>query len=137
MDGRAGSYSSLRQFIDRKLVYPIVRARTSEPGIEHLPVDENLAPTPRAKAIMALRSAPEIIGRPYVMHPGTPDAIVRMMRDAFSKAIKDPDLIAEATKAKMDLEFISGPETLKIIKEVLSQPAEVVTEFAKYIKFGE
>ena len=137
VDGRAGSYSSLRPFIDRKLVHPVIRARTSEPGIEQLPVDENLAPTPRAKAIMALRSAPEVIGRPYVMPPGTPGDVVRMMREAFSNAIKDPELIAEARKAKMDLEYVSGDETLKVMNEVLSQPKDVVDEFSKYIKFGE
>src|SRR3990172_7222916 len=60
VDGRAGSYTSLRPFIDRKLVHPVIRARAIEAGIEQLPVDESLAPTPRAKAVMALRSAPEV-----------------------------------------------------------------------------
>ncbi len=137
VDGRAGSYSSLRTFIDRGLVRPLVRARAIEKGIENLPVDENLATNPRAKAIMALRSAPEVVGRPYVMTPGTPDAMLKIMRDAFAKALKDPELLAEAKKARMDLEFMPGDEALKIIQEVLAQPKEVVDEFGKYIKFGE
>ena len=137
VDGRAGSYSSLQQFIERGLVRPMVRARAVEPGIEKLPVDEDLATNPRAKAIMALRSAPEVIGRPYVLTPGTPAETVRLMRQAFVNAIKDPELVAEATKAKMEFEFIGGDETLKIVNEVLSQPKDVVDEFGKYIKFGE
>jgi len=137
VDARAGSYTSLRPFIDRKLVHPVIRARAVEPGIEQLPVDEALAPNARAKAIMALRSAPEVIGRPYVMTPGTPAETLRIMRDAFAKAIKDPELVAEATKAKMELEYTSGEDTLKILTEVLSQPKDVVDEFSKYIKFGE
>ena len=137
VDGRAGSYSSLQTFVDRGLVRPLVRARAIEPGIEKLPVDESLAPNARAKAIMALRSAPEVVGRPFVMTPGTPEPLLKAMREAFAKAIKDPELIAEAKKAKMDLEYMSGDEALKLIKEVLSQPKEVVDEFGKYIKFGE
>ena len=137
VDARAGSYSSLRPFIDRKLVHPLIRARAIEAGIEQLPVDENLAPNARAKAIMALRSAPEVVGRPYVMTPGTPAELLGIVRDAFAKAIKDADLVAEATKAKMELEYLSGAETLKILTEVLSQPKDVVDEFSKYIKFGE
>lgn len=137
VDGRAGSYSSLRTFVDRDLVRPLVRARATEPGIEQLPVDETLAPNARAKAIMALRSAPEVVGRPYVMTPGTPDALLKIMREAFDKAIKDPELIAEAKKARMDLEYMPGDEALKIMKEVLSQPKDIVDEFGKYIKFGE
>jgi tripartite-type tricarboxylate transporter receptor subunit TctC len=137
VDGRAGSYSSLQTFIERGTVRPLIRARAVEPGIEKLPVDESLAPNPRAKAIMALRSAPEVVGRPYVMTPGTPEPLLKLMREAFAKALKDPELIAEARKAKMDLEYMPADEALKLVKEVLAQPKDVVDEFAKYIKFGE
>ncbi|MGB5079965.1 MAG: hypothetical protein WBO23_04390, partial [Burkholderiales bacterium] len=136
-DARAGSYTSIVRFIDRKLVRPLVRARTSEPGIEKLPVDEDLAPNARARTIMALRSAPEAVGRPYVMPPGTPEERVKIMRAAFAKAIDDPALKAEAKKAKMDLNYVSGDEALKVMKDVLTQPKDIVDEFSKYIKFGE
>src|SRR5215208_4281695 len=39
VDGRAGSYSSLRPFIDRNLVKPIVRARSTDKAIDKLPMD--------------------------------------------------------------------------------------------------
>lgn len=136
-DGRAGSFTSLTPFIDRKLVRPVVRSRAAEPGIENLPVDESFAPNARAKAIMALRSAPELVGRPYVMPPQTPAAIVKTMQQAFAKAIDDPKLKAEAKKQKLDLNFVSGEEALKVMNEVLSQPKDIVDEFSKYIKFGE
>lgn len=137
VDGRAGSFTSLRPFIDRNLVRPVVRARTSEAGIEQLPVDENLAPNARAKAIMALRSAPEQVARPYVLPPATPADIVKVVREAFAKAIADPQLAAEGKKSKMDLEFLPGDQAQKILVEVLDQPKELVEEFTKYIKFGE
>ena len=137
VDGRAGSFTSIRPFIDRNLVRPVLRARATEPGVENLPIDEDFAPTPRARAIMALRSAPEIVGRPYVMHPNTPAEHLKTMRDAFAAAIKDPELVAESKKAKMDLEFVDGDVAVKVMKEVLSQPKDVVDEFSKYVKFGE
>ena len=137
VDARAGSYSSLQSFVERGVVRPIIRARAIEPGIEKLPVDESLAPNPKAKAIMALRSAPEVVGRPFVMTPGTPEPLLKLMREAFAKAIKDPELVAEAKKANMDLEYMPADEALKIVREVLSQPKDVVDEFGKYIKFGE
>lgn len=137
VDGRAGSYTSLRPFIDRKLVRPIVRARSKDNALKDLPIDESFAPNPRAKAIMALRSAPEAIARPYVLPPGTPAPIVKVMRDAFAKAIEDKALVAEADKAKMDLDYTSGEEAEKVLQEVLSQPKDIVDEFTKYIKFGD
>ena len=137
VDGRAGSFTSLRPFIDRGVVRPIIRARSTEPGIEKLPVDESFAPNPRAKAIMALRSAPELVARPYVLPPKTPADIVKVMRDAFAKTIEDPELVAEGKKSKMDLEYTSGDQAQKILAEVMHQPKDLVAEFAKYIKFGE
>jgi tripartite-type tricarboxylate transporter receptor subunit TctC len=137
VDGRAGSYTSLRPFIDRGLVRPIIRARATEPGIEGLPVDEELAPNPRARALMALRSGPEIVGRPYVMPPGAPDAMVQILRDAFANVARDPELVDEARKAKMEIDYIDGDRALQIIKEVLAQPQDIVDEFSKYIKFGD
>jgi len=137
VDGRAGSYSSIQPFIDRKLVRPLIRARSTDKRLQQLPLDESLAPNPRAKAIMALRSAPEQIARPYVLPPGTPADIVKAMRDAFAATISDPATQAEAKKTQQDLEFTSGNEAEKILQEVLSQPKDIVAEFSKYIKFGE
>jgi len=137
VDGRAGSYSSIQPFIDRKLVHPVIRARSSDKRLQQLPLDEDFAPNPRAKAIMALRSAPELIARPYVLPPATPADLVKTMRDAFDATIKDPATLAEAKKTQQDLEFTPGDEAEKILKEVLSQPKDIVDEFSKYIKFGE
>jgi tripartite-type tricarboxylate transporter receptor subunit TctC len=71
------------------------------------------------------------------MHPDTPAEHVKTMRQAFAAAIKDPELVAEGKKAKMELEFVDGDEAVRVIKEVLSQPKDIVEEFSKYIKFGE
>jgi tripartite-type tricarboxylate transporter receptor subunit TctC len=137
VEGRAGSYSSLRPFIERGLVRPIVGARSSSTMVKDLPIDESFAPTPRAKAIMALRSAPEQIARPYVMPPRTPEPVLKAMREAFAAALKDPALVAEGNKAQLDLELTTGDEALKVLRGVFSQPKEVVEEFSKYVKFGE
>ena len=40
-------------------------------------------------------------------------------------------------KAQFDLDYTSGEQAVKILKEVLSQPKDIVDEFSKYIKFGE
>ena len=63
VDAWAVSFGGSRSLIDRGVVRAIIRSRTSEPGIEHLPVDEALAPNQKAKAIMTVRSAPEVVGQ--------------------------------------------------------------------------
>jgi len=136
-DGRAGSYDSIKPFIDRGLVRPVIRNRISAPGIEKLPVDEQLTKDPKGKAIMAVNAAPTSIYRPFVAPPGTPAEVMKVLRDAFANASKDKELLAEAKKSKMTIDFASAEEALKIVREVLSQPAEMAREIGKYIKFGD
>ncbi len=135
VDGRAGSYSSIKPFIDRGLVRPVIRARASVPAIASLPVDENLAGDATAKAVMGLRSIPEIIGRPYVAPPGTPAVYVAMYNDAFAKMCADKDFLAEATPQGFDIDYTNGAESLKIVNEVLNASPSVVRVFAQFFKF--
>jgi hypothetical protein len=124
-------------FIERGLVRPVIRTRVPVPDIEKLPVDEDLATTPKGKAIMAIRSTPEIIYRPYVAPPGTPAETMKILRNAFDKVTKDKELLAEAKKGKLPIDYVSGDEALKVVKEVLGQPPDIAQEIAKYIKFGD
>src|SRR5213075_684590 len=44
VDGRAGSYTSLKPFIDRGLVRPLIGARSTAQVLKGLPIDETFAP---------------------------------------------------------------------------------------------
>jgi tripartite-type tricarboxylate transporter receptor subunit TctC len=137
IDGWAGSYSTVKQYIDRGLIRAVVRSRGPEPDVAKLPLDEDLATSARGKAIMAIRSAPERIGRPFVAPPGTPAETLKILREAFAKAALDKELLDEARKAKMVIDYVSAEECLKVVREVLSQPAGMTQDLTKYIKFGE
>jgi tripartite-type tricarboxylate transporter receptor subunit TctC len=136
VDGRAGSYDSIKPFIDRGLVRPIIRNRTSAPGIEKLPVDENLA-TREGKLIMAVNAVPTQIYRPFVAPPATSKDALKILRDAFANVLKDKELLAEAEKGKMTIDYVSPEDALKVVVEVLGQPPDVVQTLAKHIKFGD
>ena len=135
VDGRAGSYSSFKPFIDRGLVRPLIRGRIAEPGIEHLPVDEDLTVDKIGKTLMAMRSAPDSIGRPYVSPPGTPEAAMNTLRNSFAKMAKSPEVQEDAKKSKMAVEYIPAQEVQKVLKYLLNQPPDIVSEFGKYVKF--
>ena len=45
--------------------------------------------------------------------------------------MKDPDLVAEAKKGKMDMAPSSGEELDDLAKEVMAQPAEVIARAKK------
>jgi len=134
VDGRASSYSGIKPYIERGVVRPVIRGRVAEPGVEKLPVDEDLCSDPIGKTIMSLRSAPERMGRPYVTAPKTPADIMKTLTTAFAKVAKDPEVLAESRKLLMQVEYVSGEECLKITNNILHQPEKIVREVAKYIK---
>lgn len=129
------SYTTAKPFIERGVVRPIIRDRGVVPGVEKVPVDEDLAPTQLAKVVLRVRSLPGVIGRPYAVAPGTPMEVVSTLRQAFEKSIKDPELQKEAEKSRMPLGYTSGEEVAKSFAEILDQPANVLQEIKKYLKF--
>ena len=59
---------------------------------------------------------------------------VAILRDAFAKALKDPELLAEAKKAKIDVNWISFEQVQKDFNALLNQTPETLKEMGKYIK---
>lgn len=135
VDGRAGSYSSLKPYIERGLVRPIVRCRESSPEVENLPVNEDLTTSKVGKTIMAMMASADHIGRPYAAPPRTPGNIMTTLREAFAKVAKDPALQADAKKIMMPVNYIPADDALKVLKYVLNQPDNIVKEFGKYVQF--
>src|ERR671922_2138450 len=103
VDVWAAFATTIKLAADRGAVRPIVRGRVALPGWEHLPVDEDLATSAVGKAIMGIRAAPLAIGRAVAAPPGTPADRVQLLRDAFARAVKDPEFIAESKKAKIEV----------------------------------
>jgi tripartite-type tricarboxylate transporter receptor subunit TctC len=66
------------------------------------------------------------LGRPIGTAPGTPAERVKILRDAYAKAIADPDLLAEAAKRGWDVDPLKGEELQALSKEVITQPKEVI-----------
>jgi tripartite-type tricarboxylate transporter receptor subunit TctC len=126
--------TTIKLAADRGVVRPLVRGRTPVPGFENLPTDEDLATSALGKSLMAIKSLPLAIGRAFAAAPGTPADRVAILRDAFAKAIKDPELLAEAKKAKINMHLISHEQVQKDFNALLNQTPETLKEMGKYIK---
>lgn len=135
VDGRGASFTSARPFIDRNLVRPLLRGRVIEEGMEKLPLDEDLVTDPKWKRVLAVRSTPDRIGRPYIAPPKTPEDVLKILRDAFAKVAQDPELKAEAKKMEMSIEYTNAADTMKVLNEFFAAPADVVKELGRFIKF--
>lgn len=77
--------------------------------------------------------ASESFGRPIITPPGTPKDRIEILRRAFEQSLKDPELLAETKKARMDVDPTSGPELEKLANDVLNQPPEVLARVRKLL----
>jgi tripartite-type tricarboxylate transporter receptor subunit TctC len=108
--------------------------------------DPRLADVPTIYELMDKYKTPEVgrrlaqvilsgdeLGRPMVAPPGIPADRVKILREAYSKALKDPALIEEVTKSRLDMEPSTGEEIEAVIKEVMDQPPEVIALVKKIL----
>jgi tripartite-type tricarboxylate transporter receptor subunit TctC len=69
--------------------------------------------------------------RPYLAPPKIRPELVKMLREAFTKTMKDPEFLAETKKKRLDIDPTTGGDVETITKEVMSQPPEVVERIKK------
>jgi tripartite-type tricarboxylate transporter receptor subunit TctC len=55
-----------------------------------------------------------------------PPERVKILRDAYAKAIADPELLAEAAKQNWEVDATKGEDLQALSKEVISQPKEII-----------
>jgi tripartite-type tricarboxylate transporter receptor subunit TctC len=101
--------------------------------------DRRLPDTPTIYELMEEYKTPQIsrrvarlilsngeFGRPLIVPPATTPEVVKILRAAYAKVLKDSQLLAEAKKSKADVEFTSGEELQAMINELLEQQPAVV-----------
>jgi len=59
-------------------------------------------------------------------HSGVPSDRVKILREAFSKAVGDPDVSADVKKKKLELDPTSGEELETLAKEVITSDRAVI-----------
>ena len=73
------------------------------------------------------------IGRPIIGTPGIPAERLKVLREAFMKAVNDPELLDDAKKKKLELDPVSGEELETLAKEIVAQPPEVVERLKRLL----
>jgi tripartite-type tricarboxylate transporter receptor subunit TctC len=116
-------------------VAPIIQITLkSHPDLKNVPLAINYAKTEKAKRL--LKVAAEVYGegaRPYSLPPGVPEDRVKILQKAFMDTLKDPELLAEAEKAKIEIDPIDGPATAKIFAEMYDMDTGLLSELKELL----
>ena len=95
-------------------------------------MDKRKAPE-ATRRLASVLLAPDNIGRPLATTPGVPADRVKLLREAFNKALLDAEFNAEAKKRGWEIEPVTGEELEAIGKKVMTQPADVVERMKKIL----
>jgi tripartite-type tricarboxylate transporter receptor subunit TctC len=101
------------------------------PGV---PLAINLAKTEEARQLMQVGiQEPSEYYRPYLLPPGTPKERVQILRKAFQETLKDADLLADAKKARLDIEPVSADEMEKMVANLFKLNPRLVTKLKEIL----
>jgi tripartite-type tricarboxylate transporter receptor subunit TctC len=107
-------------------------ARAPEAPTMYEILDEFKVADAKRRVAQALLAGGEF-GRPVLVTPGTPIERIRVLRESLRNVLKDPELLANAKKSRMEVDYTSGEELEKLLKEVLGQPPEVIDQARKIL----
>jgi tripartite-type tricarboxylate transporter receptor subunit TctC len=64
--------------------------------------------------------------RPFFAPPKLRPELVKDLREAFTKTMKDPEFLSDTKKKRLDIDPTTGAEVEALVKEVMSQPKDVI-----------
>jgi len=105
------------------------------PELPKLPLAVNLARTDDAKKLIqtvARVHGPSV--RPYVVPPGTPKDRVQILRKAFMDTMKDPEFLAEAKKASLDINPDDGADLEQNVKDIFKLDQSLIAKLKEILK---
>jgi tripartite-type tricarboxylate transporter receptor subunit TctC len=121
--GTMGSRSSFEQFVKNgygRFVAQIGGKQTDLPQVRDLIKD------PKGLTFVTLIQSQGDIARLTAGPPGIPADRMEALRDAYKKALEDPELNAKAEKLALPVDPAYGNDVLKLVTDALNQPPEVI-----------
>jgi tripartite-type tricarboxylate transporter receptor subunit TctC len=101
----------------------------SFPDLQNVPLAISLAKTDEARRLIQIGvQNSSAFARPFVLPPGTPKERVQVLRKAFQDTLKDAAFLAEAEKAKLTMDPVTGEELEKMVAEIFALDADLLAK---------
>lgn len=131
VDGYCGSWQTVetvwRSAFESGKIRAVVQATLkSHPKHTNVPLAISYARTDEAKELLRVADSAHGAQFPYTVPPGTPKDRLELLQRAFVQTLNDKEFLAEAQKAKLDIEVIDGPTIAKTLASLYEvKPATV------------
>lgn len=139
VDGRCGwSWAVLKatkatEMKENKLHVILQLSLHKIPDLPDVPNVMALTTTDKQREVLRLVLARQVIGRPYAAPPGIPQDRLDALRKAFDETMKDPEFLADAEKAGLEVDPVSGAEVEELIKGLYALPKDEIAQARKVI----
>jgi hypothetical protein len=91
------------------------------PGLSRVPLAISLAKTDEARRLIQVGIQDgSAYSRPFMAPPGTPKERVQVLRRAFQETLNDKALLAEAEKATLTLDPVTGEDLQKLVTDLFT-----------------
>jgi len=107
----------------------------SHPELTKVPLAISYAKTDDARNL--INSLVHSVGpaaRPYLLPPGTPKDRLLTLRKAFIAVMKDPEFLAEANKANLDINPLDGDELTQSVKDIFKLDPKLIPRAKEIMK---
>jgi tripartite-type tricarboxylate transporter receptor subunit TctC len=117
-----------------------ILAQLSDHPVAELPVKSvptigQIAKTEEQRQLLRYgAAAPNQFGKVYVVPPGVPQDRATALEAALAKTFADKEFLAEAEKAKLDIEPVSAAQVQRLINEFFGLPADLKAKLRKILK---
>jgi tripartite-type tricarboxylate transporter receptor subunit TctC len=131
VDGYCGSWQTVetvwRSAYESGKIRPILQASLEPYGkYRDVPLAISYAKTDLARQLITVADSAHGAQFPYTVPPGMTTDRLELLQKAFVDTLKDPELLAEAKKSKLDIEVIDGPSIAKKLGQLFElQPAVI------------
>jgi hypothetical protein len=116
-------------------VRPLAQFTLGKSDLPGVPLATELARNDRERAAIEFFAADSVLAWPLMAPPDVPAKRMAELRAAFAEMMKDPELLAEATKQGLDIDPVTGDEMAKLIDRVYQTPPDVL-ELVRRINAG-
>lgn len=142
IDGMCGlDYSSLKsqraQWVAEKKINILIQtAIDSEPELDRLgvPIIWKYVTDEETRRAVELIVGQQMFGRPFILPPGTTAEAVTILRAAFMKTLADKEFLAEAEKARIDVQPSDGESVQALVAKLYKLPQATLDRAQRIIQ---
>ncbi len=111
---------------DKKINILVQVGLKRHPDLPDVPLLLELASKPEDRKLLEFFSADTDLSRSLVTTPNVPAERVAVLRAAFDAVMKDPEFLAEAARAGMDISPGTGADSQKVAESIVNAPPEII-----------